>query len=160
AAIEYHVMPIDRLIDTSPGYIKIGASAIHDTENHGTLSFADVIADSSNVGAVKIGLQVGADHLTEYVRKYGFRRSACPAFLRENPGFVWNADKLNESALAHVAIGYQIAVTPLQMLSAVSSIANGGEYIEPRVVGAMYSDGRRYVVPPKVLRRTVSADTA
>jgi membrane peptidoglycan carboxypeptidase len=73
---------------------------------------------------------------------------------------VWSADKWTDSALAHVAIGYQIAVTPLQMLTAVSSIANGGQYVEPRIVRALYRDNRRYVVQPKVLRRAVNADTA
>ena len=57
-------------------------------------------------------------------------------------------------------MGYQIGVTPLQMVAAVSAIANGGELVEPRVVGAVYRDSRRYPVTPKVVRRTISADTA
>jgi len=57
-------------------------------------------------------------------------------------------------------MGYQVGVTPLQMVAAVGSIANAGELIEPRVVRAMYRDGRRYAVRPKVLRRTVSRETA
>ena len=57
-------------------------------------------------------------------------------------------------------MGYQVAVTPLQMVAAVSAIANGGEYVEPRVVRAMYRGNRRYVVQPKVVRRAISADTA
>jgi membrane peptidoglycan carboxypeptidase len=57
-------------------------------------------------------------------------------------------------------MGYQVGVTPLQMVSAVSSVANGGNYIEPRVVRALYRDGRRLVVRPKVVRQTVSKDTA
>ena len=57
-------------------------------------------------------------------------------------------------------MGYQVGVTPLQMVTAVSSVANGGNYIEPRVVRAVYRDGRRLVVRPNVLRRTVSTDTA
>jgi membrane peptidoglycan carboxypeptidase len=57
-------------------------------------------------------------------------------------------------------MGYQVAVTPLQMVAAVSSVANGGVYVEPRIIRAIYRDGRRYQVPPKALRRTVSADTA
>jgi membrane peptidoglycan carboxypeptidase len=73
---------------------------------------------------------------------------------------VWAADKLGESALAHVSIGYQVAVTPLQMIAAVSSIANGGQYVEPRVVRAVYRDNRRYVVSPKVLRQSITPDTA
>lgn len=57
-------------------------------------------------------------------------------------------------------MGYQIGVTPLQMVAAVSSIANGGELVEPRVVRAMYRDNRRSPVRPKVIRRTVSRETA
>jgi stage V sporulation protein D (sporulation-specific penicillin-binding protein) len=98
--------------------------------------------------------------LSRYVQLYGFGHPVSPDFPGESPGIVWGADKWTDSALAHVAIGYQIAVTPLQMLTAVSSIANGGEYVEPRIVRALYRDNRRYVVQPKVLRRSVSADTA
>jgi len=57
-------------------------------------------------------------------------------------------------------MGYQVGVTPLQMISAVSSVANGGEMIEPRVIRAVYHDNRRYAVQPKTVRRTISADTA
>jgi cell division protein FtsI/penicillin-binding protein 2 len=160
AAIEDKVMPLDTMIDTSPGFIHVGSSDIHDTSNHGVLSFSDVIADSSNVGAVKIGFQVGTERLSRFIQRYGFGHPVSPDFPSESPGIVWRPEKWTDSALAHVAIGYQIAVTPLQMLSAVSSIANGGEYVEPRVIRAMYNDNRRYVVKPKVLRRTVSADTA
>jgi membrane peptidoglycan carboxypeptidase len=57
-------------------------------------------------------------------------------------------------------MGYQVGVTPLQMLAAVSSVANGGQYVEPRVIRAVYKDNRRYAVQPKIVRRTISADTA
>jgi len=160
AAIEDKVMPLDTLINTSPGFIHVGSGDIHDTTNHGVLSFSDVIADSSNVGAVKIGFQVGTERLSRFIQRYGFGHRVSPDFPGESPGIVWQPEKWTESALAHVAIGYQIAITPLQMLSAVSSIANGGEYMEPRVVRALYRDNRRYVVKPKLLRRTVSGDTA
>jgi cell division protein FtsI (penicillin-binding protein 3) len=160
AAIEGKVMPIDAMIDTSPGSIRVGSSVIHDTTDHGVLSFSDVIADSSNVGAIKIGFKVGSDRLSEYVHRYGFGHSVSPDFPSESPGIVWSPDRWTDSALAHVAIGYQIAVTPLQMLAAVSSIANGGHYIEPRVVRAVYRGNRRDVVSPKTVRDTVSADTA
>jgi len=59
-----------------------------------------------------------------------------------------------------VSMGYQIGVTPLQMAAAASAIANGGSYVEPRVVRAIYRDNRRFAVPPKTLRRIISADTA
>jgi len=160
AAIEERVMPIDALIDTSPGYIHVGSNIVHDTKDHGVLTFADVIADSSNVGAIKIGLRVGVDRLSQYVERYGFGRPVSRDFPGESPGIVWDAAKWNEGVLAHVAIGYQVGVTPLQMVAAVSSIANGGQYIEPRIVRAAYRDNRRYSVQAKVVRRTVSANTA
>jgi cell division protein FtsI (penicillin-binding protein 3) len=57
-------------------------------------------------------------------------------------------------------MGYQVAVTPLQVVAAFSAVANGGDYIEPRVVRAIYRDGRRYSVTPRVVRRSVSRNTA
>jgi cell division protein FtsI (penicillin-binding protein 3) len=57
-------------------------------------------------------------------------------------------------------MGYQVGVTPLQMAAAVSSVANGGVYVEPRVIRAIYRDNRRFAVQPKIVRRTISADTA
>jgi cell division protein FtsI/penicillin-binding protein 2 len=133
---------------------------VHDTRNHGLLSFFDVIADSSNVGAIKVGFKVGAEALGEYVQRYGFGRQVSPDFPGESPGIVWNPDKWTDSALASVSMGYQVGVTPLQMVGAVASIANGGEYMQPRIIRAVYRDGRRYGIRPKAIRRTISADTA
>jgi membrane peptidoglycan carboxypeptidase len=94
------------------------------------------------------------------VLRYGFGGAISPDFPAENGGIVWSADKWTDSALASVSMGYQIGVTPLQMVTAVSSVANGGELVEPRVIRAVYRDGRRYAVQPKVLRRTISGETA
>jgi cell division protein FtsI/penicillin-binding protein 2 len=161
AAIEEKVMPLTTMIDTNPGQIRIDRSRIvRDVRNHGVLSFADVIVESSNVGAIKIGFRVGTDRLSRYVQRFGFGHPVSPDFPAESTGIVWNADKWTDSALASVSMGYQIGVTPLQMAAAVSSVANRGEFVEPRVVRAIYRDGRRYAVQPKVLRRTISADTS
>jgi membrane peptidoglycan carboxypeptidase len=67
---------------------------------------------------------------------------------------------MTELAMASVAIGYSVAVTPLQMAAAVSSVANGGELVEPRVIRAIYQGDRRYTVEPRVIRRTMTAETA
>lgn len=160
AAIEEKVLPIDTIIDVSGGQIHIGSRVVHDTHNYGALSFTDVIVKSSNVGAIKIGFKVGTERLSEYVARYGFGHTTSPDFPGESPGIVWRSDKWTESALASVSMGYQVGVTPLQMLAAVSSVANGGEYVEPRVIRAVYRDNRRYAVQPKIVRRTISADTS
>ncbi len=164
AAIDEQVMPIDTMIDTNPGVIHIAgrpkpvSEASH--HNYGVLSFSDVIVRSSNVGAIKIGLRVGTERLSRYVARYGFGHPVSPDFPGESPGIVWNPSKWTESALASVSMGYQVGVTPLQMVSAISSVANGGEMVEPRVIRAVYRDNRRYEVKPKIVRRTISADTA
>jgi membrane peptidoglycan carboxypeptidase len=72
---------------------------------------------------------------------------------------VWDPDSLNDSALASVAMGYQVGVTPLQMAAAVSAVANGGQLVQPRAVRAVIRDGRRLQVPHKLLDRVVSANT-
>jgi cell division protein FtsI (penicillin-binding protein 3) len=164
AAIEEKVMPITTMIDTNPGVIHIAGRPKPVTEashhNYGVLSFEDVIVHSSNIGAIKIGFRVGTERLSKYVGLYGFGHPVSPDFPGESPGIVWNPSKWTDSALASVSMGYQVGVTPLQMVTAISSVANGGELVEPRVLRAVYRDGRRYAVQPKVVRRTVSADTA
>jgi cell division protein FtsI (penicillin-binding protein 3) len=162
AAIEEKVLPIDALIDTNPGSIRIGSRVVTEASHHnyGTLSLEGVIVHSSNVGAIKIGFKVGTERLSDYVQRFGFGRQVSPDFPSENAGIVWERTKWTESALASVSMGYQVGVTPLQMAAAVSSVANGGQYVEPRVVRAAYRDNRRYEVKPKVLRRTISLDTA
>jgi membrane peptidoglycan carboxypeptidase len=72
---------------------------------------------------------------------------------------VWDPESLNDSALASVAMGYQVGVTPLQMAVAVSAVANGGQLVQPRAVRAVIRDNRRLLVPHKVLDRVVSAST-
>src|SRR5207244_10945939 len=163
AAIEEKVMPINTWIDTSPGRVYIsGRKPITEDRgrNLGVLSFTDVIVKSSNIGAIKIGFKVGTERLSRFVSLFGFGRPVSPDFPGESPGIVWSPEKWTESALASVSMGYQIGVTPLQMVTAVSSVANGGELVEPRIIRALYRDNRRYGVTPKVLRRTISADTA
>jgi cell division protein FtsI (penicillin-binding protein 3) len=162
AAIEENVMPLSTMIDTSPGYIRIGNSIVDEYQGHkyGVLSFSDVIVKSSNVGAIKIGYKVGTERLSRFVSLFGFGRRVSPDFPGENAGIVWKPEQWTERALASVSMGYQIAVTPLQVAAAFSSVANAGEYIEPRVLRAVYRDGRRYAIAPKVVRRTVSENTA
>jgi cell division protein FtsI (penicillin-binding protein 3) len=162
AAIEEKVMPIDAMIDTNPGFVKIGNSIVDEYRGHkyGVLSFSDVIVKSSNVGAIKIGFKVGTERLSRFVALFGFGRRVSPDFPGESSGIVWKPEQWTERALASVSMGYQIAVTPLQIAAAFSAVANGGEYIEPRVLRAVYRDGRRYPITPKIVRRTISAETA
>jgi cell division protein FtsI (penicillin-binding protein 3) len=164
AALEEHVMAPTAMIDTNPGVIHIAGRPKPITEyehhNYGVLSFTDVIVRSSNIGAIKIGFRVGTERLSRFVSRYGFGHPVSPDFPGESPGIVWSPDQWTESALASVSMGYQVGVTPLQMITAVSSVANGGELVEPRVIRAVYRDNRRYAVEQKVVGRTITSDTA
>ena len=160
AALEEHMVSPNDPIDCAPGYITFpGRKPIYDFHRYGVLSFTDVIVKSSNIGAIKVGLRLGPERLGRYVSRFGFGQPIGPDFRGESSGIVWNPAKLDSSALASVSMGYQVAVTPLQMAAAVSSVANGGSLMEPRVVRAFIKDGRRAMVSPKVLRKTVSPAT-
>ena len=160
AALEEHVLRPDDLIDTSPGRITFGTRVIRDTHQYGTLSFTDVLVKSSNVGAIKAGMKLGAERLGRYVSLFGFGQALAPDFRGENAGIVWNPERLDPSALASVSMGYQVGVTAVQMATAVSSVANGGTLYEPRIVRAVTRDGKRVEVAHKALHRTISENTA
>lgn len=161
AALEQKVMTPETMIETSPGSITFpGRKPIYDTHHYGLISFTDVVVKSSNVGAIKVGLRVGAQVLTDYVSRFGFGQTAAPDFRGETAGIVWSAARLDPSALASVSMGYQVGVTPIQMVTAVSSIANGGHLLQPRVVRAFIRNGRRLEVPHKEVRRSIDPDTA
>jgi cell division protein FtsI (penicillin-binding protein 3) len=160
AAIEEKVVTPHEVIDVSAGQIRFGRRVIDDDHRYGLLTFSEVIVKSSNVGAIKVGLKLGPERLGLYVNRFGFGRPTSGDFPGESPGIVWDPSKLDDSALASVAMGYQVGVTPLQMAAAVSSIANGGTLYEPRVVRATIRDGVRTVNQPKPVRRTVTPHTA
>jgi cell division protein FtsI (penicillin-binding protein 3) len=162
AALEEGVTHPDDLIDCAPGFINVPGRPrpVRDVHAYGVLPFTDVMVKSSNVGAIKVGWKLGAERLSRYVSRFGFGQAIAPDFRGENPGIVWNPTRLNDSAIASISIGYQVGVTPLQMASAVSAVANGGMLIEPRVVRAFIRDGQREQVTPKVLRRAITTETA
>ena len=162
AALEEHILPVDAIIETGPGIFRIGNRQIDEFEGHnyGTLSLTDVIVKSSNVGAVKIGLKIGAERFGLYAQRFGFGKPTSPDFPGESPGILWPAAKLNDSGIASMAMGYQVSVTPLQMAAAMSAVANGGTWIEPRVVRTVIRDGVRTKVEPQRKRRVIGPQTA
>ena len=162
AALQEHVVKPDDIIDTLGGVIKFpGRKPITDMgHDYGPLSFTDVIVKSSNVGAIQVGLRVGPERMGLYIRRFGFGRPSSPDFPSESPGIVWDASKLDDSALASVSMGYQVGVTPLQMAAAASVIANGGTLYEPHVVRAIIKGGQRALVAPKAVRQAVLPATA
>ena len=159
AALEEGVVKPDDLIDTGPGHIAIGSRIINDEHRYGVMTFADVIVKSSNVGAIKVGLRTGVDRLSRYVHRFGFGEVLARDFAGQSRG-LWSPTHLDEGGLASVSMGYQVGVTPLQMVTAVSAVANGGLLMQPRIVRAVVRNGRREPTEPRALRRAISPQTA
>jgi len=160
AAMEEHVFTPTDLFDVSAGQIRFGSRVVEDTHRHGVLSFTDVLVKSSNVGAIKIGLGVGAERLYRYVRRFGFGERLSVEFPGETPGMLADQGKWSQSTLVSVSMGYEIGVTPLQMATAVSSVANGGMLVQPRIVRALRHVDTRTEVAPLDLRRSINRETA
>jgi cell division protein FtsI (penicillin-binding protein 3) len=159
AALELFLFKPSEMIDVSAGLIRFKGRVITDMHRYGPLSFTDVLVKSSNVGAIKIGARVGAEQMGRYVRRFGFGSQASPRdFPGESPGIVWS--NLGDSALASVSMGYQVGVTPLQVVTAASVVANGGTLFEPRVVSAVTREGIRSVAQPRAVRTVITPETA
>jgi cell division protein FtsI (penicillin-binding protein 3) len=160
AALEEGLYKATDPFDVSAGVIRFGSRTISDVHRYGTLSFHDVIVKSSNVGAIKMGLGLGPMRLGDYVSRFGFGQLVLKDLAGESRGIVWNPAKLSDSALASVSMGYQIGVTPVQMATATSAIANGGEVVAPRVVRAVISGSRRVEEPRRSVRQAIRPETA
>jgi cell division protein FtsI (penicillin-binding protein 3) len=158
AALELALFNPAEIIDVSAGLIRFKGRVISDMHRYGPLSFTDVLVKSSNVGAIKIGARVGAEQMGLYVRRFGFGRATSRDFPGESPGIVWS--NLGDSALASVSMGYQVGVTPLQVVTAASIVANGGTLFEPRIVSAITREGTRTVVAPNAVRTVIKPQTA
>ncbi|MEZ5319387.1 MAG: penicillin-binding protein [Vicinamibacterales bacterium] len=162
AALEEGVLRPSDLIDVTGGLLRVPGRRrpIYDDHQYGVLTFEDVIVKSSNVGAAKAGLRIGAERFSRYVRRFGFGQQIMPHFPGESAGLVHTGADLTDVTLSSMAMGYEVGVTPIQMVSAAASIANGGTLMEPHLIKAFVRDGVREEVGPKAIRRTVTRETA
>ena len=117
-----------------------------------TLSVAQILSHSSNVGAVTIAEKLGSTELADWIAKFGFGKTTGLDFPGESPGQVLPLDRWSGSTIGNVPIGQGIAVTPLQMAAAYAAIANGGVWVEPHLVDRV--GGR--IVRHRAHRRIVS----
>jgi cell division protein FtsI (penicillin-binding protein 3) len=118
----------------------------------GALSVSRILAQSSNVGAVKIGLELGATRFDKWVRRFGFGEPTHVPLPGESPGIVPHVKDYSGSSMGNLPIGQGIAVTPIQMADAYSAIANGGMLLRPRLVASG--------APRVPVRRVISTRTA
>ena len=134
AAIEQGIVALEDSVDTGEGWAVIQGRTLHDTHANGTITFADVIALSSNVGTAKIAAQMKPGVLYQYARNLGFGHPTWVDLPGEVAGLLKRPDRWSGTSLTSIAIGYEVDVTPLQLATAYAALANGGLLVQPHVV--------------------------
>ena len=158
---EGRVTPME-VIDCEKGNLLVAGGRIRDHNAHGLLSFRDVVARSSNVGMAKVALRLGNDEFYRYIRAFGFGEKTGIDLPGEVPGIVRDVAQWSKRSLATLSIGQEIGVTPIQLITAVSAIANGGNLMRPFLVREI-RDPQGEVVErfsPQVRRRVLTTQVA
>src|SRR5580704_5746539 len=141
AALETTKLRPDTMINCGNGSFRLLGRVIHDTHSYGVLSMADVLAHSSNIGAIQIGLRVGEQQLYRYVRKFGFGRKTGIELPGESPGILRKVEHWTPTSIASVAMGQEVGVTSLQLALAGAAVANGGLLVKPKLILARQKKG-------------------
>jgi cell division protein FtsI (penicillin-binding protein 3) len=151
AALEQGVAKPEDKIDCQGGQITIAGRVIHDdkADHYGVITVHEALEHSSDVAAVKLALKVGPERLYSFIRNFGFGSRPGTELPGETRGLLRPVNKWGSSSIGSIAIGQEVAVTPLQLVSMVSTIANGGIYLPPHVLmpGQVDADGQRAAAP-------------
>ncbi len=164
AALETRAVSPQTLLFCENGQYPVANNIIHDHDRkgHGILSVSDIIAFSSNIGAVKIGEKLGYKRYSDYLKKFGFGEKTGIDLHGEREGYIRAPKEAKDIEKATSYFGQGITVSSLQLAMAMAAIANGGRLMKPYVVKAV-KDGQGRVVKethPEVVRRVISPETA
>ena len=136
AAMDQRVATPDDMIDCQGGKITLAGRVIHDNqgEHYGVIPLHQALEVSSDVAAVKLALKVGPDRFYQYIHDFGFGTRLSVELPGETRGLLRPVNRWGPSSIGSIAIGQEVAVTPLQLVTMVSTIANGGVYLPPHVL--------------------------
>jgi len=163
AALEEGLVTPNTIINCEQGAFRVANHTVRDTSNHGDLTISQIIKHSSNIGSLKVGGILGNDLLYNYLTRFSFGEKTGLAHLPgEAPGVLRAPGKWHQLDAANIAFGQGVSVTTLQMVMAMSSLANDGVLMMPYMVDRVLdADGRlieKY--EPQILRQVVSPLTA
>jgi cell division protein FtsI (penicillin-binding protein 3) len=162
AALEHGLLDLDRKINCGHGKLKVGGRWIHDHKPFGNLTPAEIIAKSSNVGAMKVGMVVGSERLHRTITAFGFGRKTGIQLPGEENGLIKPVNSWSGRTCATISFGQEVSVTPLQLCRAVAAIAADGQLRVPRlVIRVQDREGqqiRRF--KPEIESRAISEKTA
>lgn len=160
AALEEKTVDLDEVFYCEKGWTRRNNRVLRDHKPFEFLTFPEVIENSSNICMVKINERITSERFYDYIRRFGFGEKSLVDLPGEHPGGIRHPD--DWSALSHdsLSIGQEIAVTPVQMVTAFSAIANGGWLLRPRLVDRLVKDDMAQAFKPERRRRVLSQDTA
>ncbi|MHB8053961.1 MAG: peptidoglycan D,D-transpeptidase FtsI family protein [Candidatus Aminicenantales bacterium] len=145
AALENRKVATYETFNCAENAITVAGGQIRDHKPFGVLSFSGIIAESSNIGTIQIGRRVGGELMYKTIRDFGFGARTGLDLPAELPGIVHPPDEWSRRSLDSISVGYEVSVTPLQLLQAINVIANRGVRLPPRIIESV--DGRPW--PPK-----------
>ncbi len=144
SALEFGTAEQQTIIDTSPGWMRLGGRRISDPRNYGKLSLAGILRNSSNMGTTKLALSVPKDFLLGKFFEMGFSEDSGTGLVGETSGLLSDRNRWSKHELASLSYGYGLAISPLQLARFYAAIANGGLKKPLTVVkNPQFSEGER-----------------
>ncbi|MGB4598566.1 MAG: penicillin-binding protein [Trichlorobacter sp.] len=162
AALEEKVVRPQDLINCEGGSYSFGGRTIRDDHPQGRISVTDVLKYSSNIGSAKIGFKIGEDRYYRYLKAFGFGEKTGVDLPGETGGGLRPVSRWYGSDLATIAFGQGVSASAIQLVTAVSAVANGGLLMKPYLVERITDDAGRELqaFQPQVVRRVISSETA
>ena len=161
AALEQTPLRPDSFFHCGNGLIRLFGRVIHDHDPYGVLSMADILAKSSNIGAIQIGLRVGDEGIYDYVRRFGFGRSTGLPLPAESGGMLRSLKNWGKTSIGSIAMGHELSTTTVQLARACSAIANGGLLVRPRILSRLERPGEpAQITPVEPPKRILDPETA
>ena len=163
AGLEEKITRPDEMFDCQMGSIVINGMRIRDSKPHGVLSVSDIIAESSDVGAIKIALRLGEDRFYKYIRAFGFGQQTGIELPGETRGLTKPVNRWSKVSIGAISMGQEIGISPLQLIGLISTIANDGVWVAPRIVAGTVkpqSTPQTISFQPGENRRVISPLTA
>jgi cell division protein FtsI/penicillin-binding protein 2 len=161
AALEMNLARIEERIDCQMGAITVAGRVIRDHTAFGSLTIPEALAKSSNVAAIKLGLRVGDPMMYDYIKRFGFGSRTGIELPGETAGLLRKVERWQPSSIGSIAIGQEIGVTPVQMVSAFGALANDGVRIAPHLIREVRNaEGAVVYRAQPEQRRVINAETA
>lgn len=162
AALNEHRVNTDETFFCYNGSMHIPGGTLHDAEPLGDLTLGGILSHSSNIGISQVALRLGPSSFERYIRAFGFGERTGIDFPGESRGFFRPARQWSKRSIYTIAMGQEIGVTPIQLATAVSAIANGGVLMRPYIVSQVIDSSGKVVEQhhPVPVRRVISPETS